>query len=71
MRKPYCKMSIKDLLDALNSMNTDQGEEVQQPVQRPETVSILPLHTFQRTQIDPEVHEMLVLHGGRHLPGNN
>jgi hypothetical protein len=72
MRKPYCKMSLKDLLDLLNSTNQDQGEEVNLPVQPQETIPVYPIDTLKPTQqIDLDAQTAAILHGGLRVPVNN
>jgi hypothetical protein len=54
MQKPYCKMTLKDLLDVLNS-------EKQEPAKQKPEIEIRSIGDFPATQIDTLLQRNAVL----------
>jgi hypothetical protein len=71
MRKPYCKMSLKDMLEYLSSISQDQPEETGKSEIEDNRAPVQNMHRIAPVQIDEQTQEAAVLYGGRRPVGNN
>jgi hypothetical protein len=71
MRKPTCKMSLKDMLEYLTSLDRELPGEPGLPYLGEQQPPIQDLHRLIPLKIDEDTQETAILHRGRHPIGNN